>query len=205
MLSNSVFQIIPHWHNSNTHLIVPCNAYCIPFTAYRGITSDPLYRTSSPCWRPLASPSRHGVGECGPFVQFVELLVTAGRLVGRRLLSDHGEVGGRRVVGALMRVVVVTPRPRRQAAADRRRRRSGHRQRRRPARADRSLSRLTGNTTPGVNSRKSDCSVHRQKRYLLKNVGVAIKFPCSFYPCNGHRRSVKFLENWGCTYNPTLH
>ena len=44
-----------------------------------------------------------------------------------------------------------------------------------------------------------------QRRNFLKNVGVVSNVSCSFYPCNAHRRNVKFLENWGCTYNPTLH
>ena len=45
----------------------------------------------------------------------------------------------------------------------------------------------------------------KRGRYYEFNVGVVSKVSCSFYPCNAHRRNVKFLESWGCTYNPTLH
>ena len=44
-----------------------------------------------------------------------------------------------------------------------------------------------------------------QKRNFLQNVGVVSKVSCSFYPCNAHRRNVKFLESWGCTYTTPLY
>ena len=55
-----------------------------------------------------------------------------------------------------------------------------------------------GNNSP-------DYLSNTQRRNFLQNVGVVSNVSCSFYPCNAHRRNVKFLESWGCTYNPTLH
>ena len=47
--------------------------------------------------------------------------------------------------------------------------------------------------------------VYGQRRNFLKNVGVVIKFSCSFYPCNAHTRNAKFLKSLGCTYTLNLH
>ena len=55
-------------------------------------------RSPAPPFSLTPGPSRDAFGEVGA-AQLVELLVTAGRLVGGRLLGDHREVGGRRVVG----------------------------------------------------------------------------------------------------------